>query len=116
MRRMVMAGAGALAMMAVAGCAETNSWFGSGNTASDPTSGSTVTAPRGTSGTSMGGDAVGTGIDADGTAADGTVIAPQPDRRSRTDSYDRMRDRPFSPGTLSGTGRWTNESDAPGGN
>lgn len=128
MRRIMMAGAGALAMLGLAGCSDTNSWFSSSPNATTgaTASGSTVTAPPGTSGSTMDGTGVGgMGADTSGTS----MIPPttgnqttgnqaiQLNRRGGGASGNSAeRDRAFYPGTLGGNGLWQNETDAPGGN
>lgn len=118
MKRMMIAGAGALAVMALAGCAETNSWFGSNS--SDTTSGTTATVPRGTSGTTMGDATVGTGTDTSGTGmippTDGAVATQRRARGAGISDGSGERNRAFYPGTLGGNGLWSNETDAPGAN
>lgn len=118
MRRMMIAGAGALALLALTGCAETNSWFGS---PSDSTSGSmandTGANGSGTSGTTLGDNAT------DG--ASGTSMIPPTTGNTATKRANRgagmsdnagERNRAFYPGTLGGNGLWRSETDAPGGN
>lgn len=114
----MIAGAGALALLALAGCAETNSWFGS--SPSETTAGSTATTPRGTSGTTMGDAAPGTGTDTSGTSmippTDGAVATQRRARGAGMSDGSGERNRAFYPGTLGGNGLWTNETDAPGAN
>jgi len=87
---MMMAGVCTLALLGAAGCAGTDSWFGG----SDGSAGTAGAGTAGSSGSSVTGGSPGAGMPANPGG----------------------RDRIFYPDTLSGEGRWTNESDAPGAN
>lgn len=121
---MILAGACALASMGMAGCSSTESWFGG-------TASSTAASPSGETGSAGAGSSdVGTsGMSASGSAAGasggGTGMVPPTTGRplgqragtgaGRSDDAGE-RNRAFYPGTLSGEGMWTGDSDAPGAN
>ena len=123
MRRIMLAGAGALALLGLTGCSDTNSWFSSSpnSTTGATASGSTVTAPPGTSGSTAGGlgaDASGTSMipPTTGNQAAGNQAMQLNRRGGGASGNSGERDRAFYPGTLGGNGMWQNETDAPGGN
>lgn len=99
MRRVTMAGACALALLGMTGCADSNSWFGG-----DGTSGSSATA------------APGDAVSGQSTPTTGRSPIKLGSRGAGVADDSAERDRAYYPGTLSGEGRWTGDSDAPGAN
>lgn len=106
MRRVMTAGACALALLGVAGCADSNSWFGG----SGPSAGTTGTG--GSSATAAPADAV----SGQSTPTTGRSPIKLGNRGAGVADDSAERDRAYYPGTLSGEGRWTGDSDAPGAN
>lgn len=97
MRRSMITGALMLALMGLAGCSDTNSWFGSSpNTTTGPTTttGETGTVPSGTSGAST----EDTDANATGTSAPSPNTQPaEPQRPRRGAGDDGVR---VFPGTI----------------
>ncbi|WP_448203042.1 hypothetical protein [Azospirillum sp. sgz302134] len=113
MRRMVKAGALALAVLGVAGCSDTSNWFGP---ETDTRAGTASAVPPGTTGSTVNepdANATGTSMV---PSTSGTSATKRGTRGAGTAGNSGERDRAFYPGTLSGEGMWRNETDAPGAN